>query len=597
MTLALLQESSSSDGVAFVEIKGLGLVVAVPKEALPRNIVGKLAISAIMLPTGSTSNSSRRLPRKGNIEESERYWESAIITGPVVDITLVSVDSGVKPVPVQNLDEPILIRLSGSRFESGTRCRYRNSLTGWSSDGVSVATEEEIRAFLPNSSNASDRANALDGLKEGFWCATYHLSMFAPVKIIQNPPLVQALSRSEPLLASASWLLALIPIGLFLCTIICYVVARCRVMKGGSVEMAREAGGFRDVRFKIHRPSRSTGSSGQGPVKTHVVWDIKPKLYLQGRWELSRTRAQHQISRNSMEQQEIETTLGVNQHLQDSLSQLSLSDYAQHQEAQPAEQERLDSSPRSSEEAVEIIVPDTEVAHEVYEHGASVEYYSKTTRRWLPAQIQGAGFSADESLPTYQVLVKVNRKRSLRHAVELSDLRLAFQQSDKVDYNWKIKRVWRAAAIDGKPSSAATALGYPIRCEEDLTGPEIVVQWAPAAQLRSRWPEGSQVDVYQSPAIGWMPAMVVRTQECQPSVTDDHASQQDSVEDGRVVKMTVKMSARGDGSSCSVRSVDEYFADTDLAGSSTELDVFSYQVRRSKIIMQGEFQESDIIAI
>ncbi|CAE8626151.1 unnamed protein product [Polarella glacialis] len=362
-------------------------------------------------------------------------------------------------------------------------------------------------------------------------------------------------------------------------------------MKGGSVEMATEAGGFRDVRFKVDRPSSSTSSFGQGAVKIHIVWDIQPKLYLQGRWELSRTRTQPQISRNSMEQQEIETTLGVNQHLQQTLSQLSLSDYAQHQEAQPAEQERLDSGPRSSAEAVEIIVPDTEVAHEVYEHGASVEYYSKTTRKWLPAQIQGPGFSADESLPTYQVLVRVNRKRSLRHAVELSYLRLAFQQSDKVDYHWKIKRVWRAAAIDGFFSSAATALGYPIRCEEDLTGPEIVVQWALAAQLRSRWPEGSQVDVYQSPAIGWMPAMVVRTQECLPSVADDHASQQDSLEDGRFVKMTVKMSAMGDGSSSSVGSVDDYFAETDLAGSSTYLDVFTYQVRRSKINMQGEFPE------
>ncbi|CAE8606610.1 unnamed protein product, partial [Polarella glacialis] len=141
MTLALLQESSSSDGVAFVEVKDLGLAVAVPKQVLPRNIVGQLAISAIMLPTGSTSNSSRRFPREGDIEESERYWESAVITGPVFDVTLVSVDSGVRPVPVQNLDEPILIRISASRFESGTRCRYRNSLTGWSSDGVSVATE------------------------------------------------------------------------------------------------------------------------------------------------------------------------------------------------------------------------------------------------------------------------------------------------------------------------------------------------------------------------------------------------------------------------------------------------------------------------
>ncbi|CAE8594566.1 unnamed protein product [Polarella glacialis] len=282
MTLALLQESSSSEGVALVEVRGLGLAVAMPKGALPQNILGKLAISVITLPTGSTSNSSRRLPRKGDIEESEHYWESAIITGPVFDITLVSVDSGVKPVPVQNLDEPILIRLSASRFESGTRCRYRNSLTGWSSDGVSVATEEEIRAFLFNPSNALDRANASDGLKEGFWCATYHLSMFAPVKIIQNPPLVEALSRSKPLLTSASWLLALIPIGLFLCTITLYVVARCRVMKGGSVEMATQVGGVRDVRFKINRPSTSTSSSSQGAVKTQVVWDIKPKLFFPG---------------------------------------------------------------------------------------------------------------------------------------------------------------------------------------------------------------------------------------------------------------------------------------------------------------------------
>ncbi|CAE8610289.1 unnamed protein product [Polarella glacialis] len=587
MTLALLQESSSSDGVAFVEFKDLGLAVAVPKEVLPRNIVGQLAISAIMLPTGSTSNSSRRFPRKGDIEASERYWESAIITGPVFDVTLVSVDSGVRPVLVQNLDEPILIRISASRFESGTRCRYRNSLTGWSSDGVSVATEEEIRAVLPNSSDASDRANASNGLTEGVWCATHHLSMFAPVKIIQNPPLEEALSRSKPLLASASWLLALVPIGFFLCTIILCVVARCRVVKGGSVEMATEAGGFRDVRFKIDRPKLS--QPFRADVKTHVVWNIKPKLYLQGRWELSRTRTQLQVSRNSMEQQEIETTLGVNQHLQQTLSQLSLSDYAQHQKAQPAEQERLDSSPRSSEEAVEITLPDREVTHEVYEHGASVEYYSKTTRRWLPAQIQGPGFCADDSLPTYQVLVRVNRTRCLRHAVELSDLRLAFQQSDKVDYHWKIKRVWRAAAIDGNPSSAATTFGYPIRCEEDLTGPEVVVQWAPAAQLRSRWPEGSQVDVYQSPAIGWMPAMVVRTQECLPSVTDNHASRQDFLEDWRFVRMTVKMSARGVGSSCSVRSIDENFADTDLVGSATELDVFSYQVRR-----QCDFPESGV---
>ncbi|CAE8614867.1 unnamed protein product, partial [Polarella glacialis] len=138
--------------------------------------------------------------------------------------------------------------------------------------------------------------------------------------------------------------------------------------------------------------------------------------------------------------------------------------------------------------------------HEVYQAGESVEYYSRTSGKWLPGQIKGIHSSTETDFPTYEVLVGM--KKQLRVDVELGLLRHVFLAGHPVSVYSGQKKTWQEGDIEAVQNSAPSLFGYRVKTfgrQADM----------PPTFLRARFPKDTPVEVYTGKSTGWISGVVV----------------------------------------------------------------------------------------
>mmetsp|Transcript_7217 Transcript_7217/g.15726 ORF Transcript_7217/g.15726 Transcript_7217/m.15726 type:complete len:1139 (-) Transcript_7217:190-3606(-) len=154
-----------------------------------------------------------------------------------------------------------------------------------------------------------------------------------------------------------------------------------------------------------------------------------------------------------------------------------------------------------------ILGPDAQLP---YKQGAHVEYFSKTTQRWLPAVVESAfvidrpseqAASAASGVGRVVYDVRVGQEQ-LRHEVSLDMLRFPFSVKEPVDAFSEASGKWISVVISGAIMSSTSA-GYQVRVPN---GPEALSM--PAVLLRRRFPAGSRIQLYRGLQRGWVSATV-----------------------------------------------------------------------------------------
>lgn len=136
----------------------------------------------------------------------------------------------------------------------------------------------------------------------------------------------------------------------------------------------------------------------------------------------------------------------------------------------------------------------------LYEDGATIEYYTRTHKRWIPGKVftkKVPGTLLREPEVTYTVEVRTGTRAQLRSDVPIYLLRNASKDGDSVEvYSVKRGDRWVEAFVEGTPNS----FGVSVVLEEDGTKLERV----PTGRVRRRFLHGDQVEVYRGPARGFV---------------------------------------------------------------------------------------------
>ncbi|CAE8737475.1 unnamed protein product [Polarella glacialis] len=152
--------------------------------------------------------------------------------------------------------------------------------------------------------------------------------------------------------------------------------------------------------------------------------------------------------------------------------------------------------------------------HEIFQAGQSVEYYSRSSGQWLPAQIKGSRHSdsiTGGEFPTHEVLVGV--RKQLRVGVELGLLRRVFAPGLPVSFYSMHKKTWLSGEVDALQNPSPSLMGYRVKIMSDRQAD------IPPTLLRARFPKDTEVEVYTGQSTGWLSGVVVEESALQTDVS------------------------------------------------------------------------------
>jgi len=148
-------------------------------------------------------------------------------------------------------------------------------------------------------------------------------------------------------------------------------------------------------------------------------------------------------------------------------------------------------------------------AKPMYEDGATVEYFSASTNRWIRGIIHThvRVHSDDDYDISYNV--RVCREAVVRRDVSMDSVRLPLEQSELIEvFSKRQGGVWFPAHVSGHQPAGATSIGYTIVVEETTHQPQTRLENIPSVRLRRRFLAGWAVEVYRGPVQGWVSATV-----------------------------------------------------------------------------------------
>ncbi|CAE8648437.1 unnamed protein product, partial [Polarella glacialis] len=519
---------AASLSVPFAIVQGAvnGAAVAFPK-SLNGIFSGSLALSlftpAINASTG-TNGTSALFPQNGTVGKTKNFWERRVLTIAPLDVSLLTLDD-LGEVPVQQLPEPVLVRLSATDAEGD--CVFFDGTSSWSPEGVKRASKEQLSSM-----------EAMDsGSSTGVWCSTIHFSMFALAVLEDIPP---GFDPGEVPAAGASRASAAIaiPVCLFLCCGAGLCLAKCRRPQAGSITLEDEKGRMQQVMFHVEgrtdKQAQKEGDTSDGEgvsqanSKIHVLWHLDVDKYKNKNYSAS-LFGKHKFLRGLSDVQGLRSSYRANEPISlqaESSEQDGFAQPEQPEVSQPMQPEATDLTELKSTMQPEATDPTFEQLQgaagdqglapaEAYEPGSKVEYYSMTHKRWLTARINSSGnFRIDGMNPTYEL--KVGLQGQTRQFVDMHLLRPPLADGEPVEYFWDKQDCWLQAEVCGAQSSGTT-LGYKLRLEYCPESLEAIIPWAPAAKIRRHFMVGSLVEVYRGPVMGWVAGEVAHVEEADPS--------------------------------------------------------------------------------
>lgn len=136
-----------------------------------------------------------------------------------------------------------------------------------------------------------------------------------------------------------------------------------------------------------------------------------------------------------------------------------------------------------------------------YAEGESVEYFSATHARWVPAVIHPE--LVCDGVVAYNLTLSYGRQT--RANVPLESLRLPLNNGELIEiYSMRNCGTWLPAVVCGQLGNKSTTLGYTVQ----LHGSAGRIERVPAVRLRRRFEPGDVVSVYKGPSSGWVSTKV-----------------------------------------------------------------------------------------
>ncbi|CAE8730018.1 unnamed protein product [Polarella glacialis] len=164
-----------------------------------------------------------------------------------------------------------------------------------------------------------------------------------------------------------------------------------------------------------------------------------------------------------------------------------------------------------TEAYVEVRPSSSTSIYEIFQAGQSVEYYSRSSGKWLPAQIKSSRHSITGiEFPTHEVLVGV--RKQLRVGVEICLLRHVFAPGLPVSFYSVQEETWLTGELDALQNSSPSLMGYRVKIMSDR---QVDI---PPSILRARFPKDTEVEVYTGQATGWISGVVVEESALQTDV-------------------------------------------------------------------------------
>eukprot|EP00931_Biecheleriopsis_adriatica_P001225 TRINITY_DN10150_c0_g1_i2.p1 TRINITY_DN10150_c0_g1~~TRINITY_DN10150_c0_g1_i2.p1 ORF type:complete len:1745 (+),score=253.58 TRINITY_DN10150_c0_g1_i2:513-5237(+) len=445
-------------------------------------------------------------PQPGEVKLTHQGKE-VVLAAPVIDLTVMDANGVLPASDVSNLDEPIVFQATTRALNPGSTCAYLQADGTWSQEGVSGATEEQMKAAFGSYYNNSQSWSTA-GQPTGFFCATTHLSIFGafegpPVEVVvpeKECPWIlgfDAVDGCDPDIGTTVFLYILLPIIVIVILILCFIfrkrICKCPVGKAGRLILADKEGELTAVQFKVDDKAKADKNG-----KKHIVWEVDVEAASQKKYEYEGTSSKGKDAPlwSSRGLQSNNSSLAV-QGVQCPQCGLMTSDLEKHLAEYCQNVIKEDTAEAQ---------PDAPVICEAYGIEMPIEYYSDTNEKWVAGYIEGPGglLTSEDAYPVYNVILR-SFKSQRRDCVAVTSMRLPFNEGDLVKFlvpGSNDDDDWAVGTVKGK-DWYPLPLGYDIEPEGDSA-----LVKCPAECVRPHFPAGAQCAVYTGIQKGWCTGVV-----------------------------------------------------------------------------------------
>lgn len=145
-----------------------------------------------------------------------------------------------------------------------------------------------------------------------------------------------------------------------------------------------------------------------------------------------------------------------------------------------------------------------DVSRAAYHDGQMVEYFSWESFQWLPGivSVKSLGWSGRQPKFAYDVSLTPGQ---VQEDVELHSLRRPLGEGELVEVFSHLQG-WIAGRISNNQPQDATLVGYTVQTQAEPEPAEL--SNVSPSRLRRRFEAGADIEVYDGPLVGWVPAWI-----------------------------------------------------------------------------------------